>query len=43
MTAHAMIHGAGVYIVTGIWWLGLAEAACHWLIDFNKCDEAELA
>lgn len=38
LTAHAMIHGAGVYVVTGLWWLGLAEAACHWLIDFNKCD-----
>lgn len=38
LTAHAMIHGAGVYIITGLWWLGLAEAACHWLIDFNKCD-----
>lgn len=38
LTAHAMIHGAGVYIVTGMWWLGLAEGVCHWLIDFNKCD-----
>ncbi len=38
LTAHAMIHGAGVYIVTGFWWLGLAEAVCHWIIDFNKCD-----
>lgn len=33
-----MIHGAGVYVVTGFWWLGLAEAVCHVLIDFNKCD-----
>lgn len=38
LTAHAMIHGAGVYVITGVWWLGLAEAACHWVIDFNKCD-----
>lgn len=38
LTAHALIHGAGVYLVTGIWWLGLAEAGCHWVIDFNKCD-----
>jgi hypothetical protein len=38
LTAHAMIHGAGVALVTGIWWLGALEAVCHWLIDFNKCD-----
>ncbi len=38
LTAHAMIHGAGVAFVTGIWWLGALEAGCHWLIDFNKCD-----
>ena len=38
LTAHALIHGAGVYVVTGIWWLGLAETVCHWIIDFNKCD-----
>lgn len=38
LTAHALIHGAGVALVTGIWWLGLAETVAHWLIDFNKCD-----
>lgn len=38
LSAHAMIHGAGVALVTGIWWLGLAEAVCHACIDFCKCD-----
>lgn len=38
LSAHALIHGAGVALVTGVWWLGLAEASCHALIDFNKCE-----
>lgn len=38
LSAHAMVHGAGVYLVTGMWWLGLAEAFCHAAIDFNKCE-----
>lgn len=35
--AHAVIHGAAVVLVTGVWWLGLLEAACHAWIDDAKC------
>jgi hypothetical protein len=27
--AHALIHGGVVWLLTGIWWIGLAEAALH--------------
>lgn len=35
--AHASIHGLAVGLVTGIWWLGLLEAASHFVIDDLKC------
>jgi len=35
--AHAAIHGGAVALVTGVWWLGLAEAAAHFVIDDLKC------
>ena len=35
--AHAAIHGGAVVLITGIWWLGLLEAASHFLIDDLKC------
>jgi hypothetical protein len=35
--AHVAIHGAMVALVTGIWWLALAEAAVHWVTDDAKC------
>lgn len=35
--AHAAIHGGAVGLVTGIWWLGLLEAASHFVIDDLKC------
>jgi hypothetical protein len=38
LTAHALMHGGAVALVTGSVWLGLAETACHWLIDFGKCE-----
>ena len=37
MTAHAAIHGGGVALVTGVWWLGLFEAVAHFIIDDLKC------
>lgn len=37
MVAHAAIHGAAVWLLTTIWWLGLAEAVAHALIDDQKC------
>jgi len=38
LTAHAVIHGAAVAAITGNVWLGLAETAAHWVIDFSKCE-----
>lgn len=35
--AHVVIHGAAVALITGLWWLFLAEAAIHWLTDDAKC------
>lgn len=35
--AHASIHGAAVALLTGVWWLGMAEAVSHFLIDDMKC------
>lgn len=35
--AHVAIHGAAVALLTGIAWLGVAEAAIHWLTDDAKC------
>lgn len=36
--AHACIHGAAVALITGIWWLFIAEAAIHFITDWNKCE-----
>lgn len=35
--AHAAIHGGAVGLVTGLWWLGVAEAVSHFVIDDLKC------
>jgi hypothetical protein len=37
MGAHCAIHGAFVALLTGIWWLFIAEAAIHWITDDAKC------
>ena len=37
LSAHVAIHGAFVALLTGIWWLGIAEAAIHWFTDDAKC------
>lgn len=39
MTAHAVQHGAAVYLVTQSLSLGLAETVAHWVIDFLKCEK----
>ena len=39
LTAHSVTHGAFVYMITGSVWLGLAETALHWLIDYGKCQK----
>lgn len=33
---HALIHGGAVSLVTGFWWLGLAETVAHATIDGAK-------
>jgi hypothetical protein len=35
--AHAVIHGGFVALITGIWWLFIAEAAIHAITDDLKC------
>jgi hypothetical protein len=38
LSAHSVIHGGAVALITGSIWLGLAETAVHWVIDFAKCE-----
>lgn len=38
LTAHALMHGAAVMLITGRIELALAETFCHWGIDFGKCE-----
>lgn len=35
--AHAVIHGGVVGALTGLWWLGVAEALIHAVTDDAKC------
>ena len=37
LTAHAVIHGGFVGIITGSLWLGIAETIVHWITDDAKC------
>lgn len=37
LASHAAIHGAAVAIITGVWWLFIAEASIHFLTDDAKC------
>jgi len=38
LTAHALIHGGAVWLVTGNMVLGILEVFLHWIIDFAKCE-----
>jgi hypothetical protein len=38
LTAHALVHGGVVAMLTSNWYLGVLETLCHWLIDFGKCE-----
>ena len=38
LTAHALIHGGAVGLITGNIYLGLLETVLHWIIDFAKCE-----
>jgi hypothetical protein len=35
--AHMLIHAGVVWLITGIWWLGVLELVCHAAIDDTKC------
>lgn len=37
--SHSLIHGLGVALITGVWWLGLCETIAHGLIDLGKCEK----
>jgi hypothetical protein len=37
LTAHAAVHGAAAALITGIWWVFLAEGLIHWVTDDAKC------
>lgn len=38
MTAHALMHGGTVYLITGSLLLGAVETVIHWATDFSKCE-----
>ena len=38
LSAHALIHGGAVWLITGNMSLGLIEVILHWIIDFAKCE-----
>lgn len=37
LAIHGLIHGFFVALITGIWWLGVAETLAHMIIDDQKC------
>lgn len=37
LAIHAGLHAGMVAAITGLWWLGLFEWACHASIDAAKC------
>lgn len=37
MGAHSLIHAGGVYLITGLWWLGVMEFLIHFYVDDSKC------
>lgn len=37
MGAHVIIHSAIVWLLTGLWWLGVAELVIHAVTDDAKC------
>ena len=37
LTAHAITHGAAAALITGLWWVFVAETLAHWITDDAKC------
>lgn len=38
LSAHALVHGGLVYLITNSLLLGVIEVVSHWCIDFAKCE-----
>ena len=38
LTAHSLIHGAAVWLITGSAVLAVIEICLHWVIDYVKCE-----
>ena len=38
LTAHSLVHGGVVYLITGSLILGVIESVVHWVTDFAKCE-----
>jgi hypothetical protein len=36
LAQHGLIHGLMVALITGVWWLGVAETVAHAAIDWAK-------
>jgi hypothetical protein len=39
LSAHALIHGGVVWLVTNNITFGIVEVVLHWMIDFAKCEK----
>lgn len=38
LTAHALVHGGIVFLITNSLLFGIIETVLHWLTDFAKCE-----
>ena len=38
LTAHALVHGGAVYLVTNSLVFGIIETVIHWITDYAKCE-----
>lgn len=38
LTAHSLVHGGMVYLITGSFLFAVLETAIHWFTDFAKCE-----
>jgi hypothetical protein len=39
LVAHALTHGGAVYLISGLWMLGVLETLLHSVIDHLKCEQ----
>ncbi len=38
LSAHSIVHGGVVYLITGNFLFGIIETVVHWITDFAKCE-----